>query len=229
MKIRSYLTNTTMPYILVTVLTIFIFLLDFCNIPFVSKKCGIIVFIILFITALIRDLNYKNWLLKLDEGKIKEYIRRGMYIERHNIGLGGAIETTKELFDVAISEILMQAGNLDHEFYENEVISNAIKSFLENKGKVRIICSPKQECDPETKTIFEFQNKQDYNIKILHSEKRPDLHFMVIDDKHYRIEKKHPPGKYYKANIIYNIHFFADFHKYIFIKNWREIENNEFS
>ena len=78
-----------------------------------------------------------------------------------------------------------------------------------------------------TKTIFNFQKDTSYDIKILHAKKRPDLHFMVVDNIHYRIEKRHPAEKHLSANILYNQHFAAGFHRYLFIKKWEEISKDE--
>lgn len=227
MKNFSFLTKTRFPYAIVTLLVIFSFL--FClpsyDTESYKKLASIFLFIVLFLIGLTRHYHYRRILLASNEEKIKDYIRQGMYIERHNRGLRGAIETSKELFDIASNEILIQAGDLDHEFYENEVIYNSLKRFLENGHKIRIICSPKERC--KSRTIFDFLKNPNYDIKILHAQERPDLHFMVIDDKHYRIEKKHPTEVHSDANILYNNCFAADFHKYLFMKSWKALKNDE--
>ncbi len=227
MGLKGLLTVTKLPYILLTLFLVSLFLI-FCppsglN-PFIP---GLIFFLIILPVAIIRDYHYRRRMLSsADRRKIKEYIRQGLSLERHNLGLQGALETSKELFDVAENEIIIQAGNLTHEFYENSVISNALEEFLKNGHKIRMICSPKDKCDPLTRTIFSFLNNRQYDIKIVYDKERPEIHFIVVDNKHYRLEKKHPPEVHFEANIFYNNSFAADFHRFLFLKKWQGLAEN---
>lgn len=229
MKTSLIFPKKKLPYIFIALLAIILFLFGYlCNIPFANKNGVILLFLILFMVALFRDYSYERKLKQTCQNKIPyEYIKKGMFFEIHNDGLKGALETSRQLFSVAQDEILIQAGNLDHNFYENESICSALEKFLQHKGRLRIICASEHDCDPKTHTILEFQHNKDFNIKISRAASRPELHFMVVDDVHYRVEKTHSPGKHYGANIVFNNHFFADFHKYIFIKEWRDIRDDE--
>jgi hypothetical protein len=178
--------------------------------------------------AFIRDFIRAKALSNVDGEKTKEYIRLGMPIAKRNSGLSGVLKTSEVLLDVADEEILMQAGNLDYKYYENKEICKILNGFLKNKkGKLRIICSPREECNSQTETIFRFQQNPGYNIEIAHATERPEAHFMVVDDKHYRLEKKHSPEEHYEADIMYNNPYFANFHRKLFIKKWKEVTESD--
>jgi len=220
MKLKYFLSINRWPYIIATLIILAIFFL-------VGKSATFPLFIFLFLIAAIRDFHYRQLVLNVDEEKIIKNIQNGMKINTSNRGLEKLIETSRQLFKVTSQELLIQAGNLDSEFYENDTICDGLRSILKKGCKVRIICSPLNECDQKTKTLFKFQENPKFDIKILHAHERPAVHFMVSDDKHYRLERKHMPGEHYEADIVYNNCIFANFNRKRFAKKWGEITGND--
>lgn len=219
MKFQYYLTPTRYPYIIATFISLFVFFL-------IGKSASFLLFILLFLIVLVRDFHYRKLALNTDKEKMIKNIQDGMKINVSNWGIEKLIETSKQFFEVTSQELLIQAGNLDPEFYENDIICNGLRRVLEKGCKVRIICSPLNECNPKTKTLFKFQENPNFDIKILHARERPDTHFMVSDNKHYRLERKHLPGVHYEADIVYNNCTFANFNRKRFAEKWREITGN---
>lgn len=184
-------------------------------------------FVLLYLVGMFKNSSYRKELASSNKEEIKEYIRLGLCVEQNNNGIPGARESSGMLFSVVEDELLIYAGNLNHDFYEYDTIQKSLEKILDAGHKIRLICAPREECDVETKTVFSFQNNPKYDFKLVHDKERPELHFMVVDKRHLRLERKHPPDKFYEAQITYNNNLDANFHKYLFVKRWKELTGDE--
>jgi len=87
--------------------------------------------------------------------------------------------------------------------YQNGAVQNSIAKALERGVKIHVACGPK----PETESIdilkaLVQQSKTDGKITLYTLKQSPALHFEVVDRKHVRIEKPHPPGETGTCSVI---------------------------
>jgi len=123
---------------------------------------------------------------------------------RTNYSFPERIAKGKELLGRANSSIKILSGTLNSEFYGNEEI---LKALRESKAKVEIIHGP----NVEENIISGLENlSPNGRIKLYKLDTEPLGHFMVIDEKHVRVESDHlATEKEKKAFIKYNSLFLA--------------------
>lgn len=106
-----------------------------------------------------------------------------------NEDMGVAATLTKNLLLKAKNDIKIISGALAHDFYEGYGISEALKQIVGNRRnlKVQIICGPNY--DKKSRGIINLAKRGDINLYI--SNKYPEKHFLLIDDKNVRAEVSH--------------------------------------
>jgi len=106
-----------------------------------------------------------------------------------NRSIDEAINMSKKLFDKAEHSIKIVSGSLDHSFYESFLIVDALKRASDRGVEVEIVCGP--DVDGETSQLFDLADAG--KIKLYQLDRRPSVHFIVVDGKHVRIEEYHTP------------------------------------
>ena len=120
-----------------------------------------------------------------------------------------SLKECKGLFGQANKSIHIVAGDLESTLFEDKEVLDILKQRMnrqKNPIDVQIIYGPKH--DPKTHTIFEWESP---NLLMAQVPTRPSAHFMIIDNKHTRVEEYHEQFKpERKAYIAYRTLFLAD-------------------
>lgn len=140
----------------------------------------------------------------------------GMYFERSfplrkvKNDRGQCRDVCSELFREAKETIQIVGGNLHHEFYSDDKIINDLDQALQRGVKIEVVCGP--EIDKKNDKLVNLaQNRK--HFKISHLPYYPKRHFMIIDRRHVRKEKKHPVAPLQhlemEGTVLYNRLFLA--------------------
>jgi len=110
----------------------------------------------------------------------------------------------KELIDRAQSWIGIVAGNLSHEFYDDPEILEAFRQAHGRGVEIEIIHGP--NVDEKSQAILRLA--QEGIVHLYRFPKRPKNHFVVVDEKHVKVEDFHLKDQlerqaYIKYNTIY--------------------------
>jgi len=95
----------------------------------------------------------------------------------------------------AEESIFILADRLTPYFYQHEAIQASIAKALKKGVNVALACGP----EPKAESIDALKSKAQEleekagKITLYVLKQRPTLHFVVVDRKHVRIEKPHPP------------------------------------
>jgi len=114
-----------------------------------------------------------------------------------------AKKTCIELFEDADDSIVILSGELNGEFYGDQRVRDALVKAGERGVSLRIGFGPQ----PSTKvlTVLEELGKRQTNVDLYPLLRRPDRHFMVVDQKTVRVQLEHRPGsEEHRAVVRYN-------------------------
>jgi len=108
----------------------------------------------------------------------------------------------------ASKEIKLVCGELDPKIYEDEKVIKAFKSFLEKKGKLKIIfssdCKEFEDSHPKLYKLI-YNNGFQELVSLYTAKKRPIQHFTLADTKNILIEApNHAPFGSRSSIIIYD-------------------------
>ena len=124
------------------------------------------------------------------------YVASFVLGERWNATIEDSRKECGNLFKGAKNSIRMVTGELQHDLFEdNRVLSllEDVSTRKENPVTVEIIHGPNP--DPRSKRIFKLQQRKNSRVHIMRLSKRPKTHFVLVDNKKFRIEKYHEANK----------------------------------
>ncbi len=128
--------------------------------------------------------------------KFLSFIASFILGERWNATIAHSGKECGNLFKGAKDSIRIVTGELQHELFEdNEVLSilEDLSTRKENPVTIEIIHGPNP--DPRSKRIFKLQQKAKGRVHIMRLPKRPLAHFILVDEKKFRVEKYHEANK----------------------------------
>ena len=99
------------------------------------------------------------------------------------------IRLSGELLEGPKKTIRIVGGDLDHTFYNNKRITEALKEALSSGVKVEIICGPR--IDKKDTALIDLEKKHD-SLTIDHLSYNPKRHFTIVDKRGVRLEGEHP-------------------------------------
>lgn len=120
-------------------------------------------------------------------GKIKRGLVEKILNVYPNAHGADAIVLSKELFNQAKHSIKIVAGELDAQFYEHPEIIKELEKAIERGVKVEVITGP--SLDLKTVQIPKWAEQGKLHLYKLRE--RPELHFIVVDGEHARLEEFH--------------------------------------
>ena len=122
----------------------------------------------------------------------------GIYINRD---LEKGIEQSTMLFERANQggSIKIVAGEIEKRFYNDSKIIKALEDAKDRKVSIDIIFGPIAESGNDT--ILKLWKEDKINLWLL--KERYPKHFMLIDDKHVRVEEFHLPGQKERRAFVY--------------------------
>ena len=143
--------------------------------------------------------------------RIYQSILRRLTGFANNDTLPDALKESKELFSKAQKSIHIVSGDLEAEFFEEPLVTEALRNVAtreKNPVSVQILFGP--EPDPNTHTLFEMAQELP-SVQLIRLPTRPGGHFVVVDGKHTRVEEFHEAlsGKR-KGYITTNTFFLGD-------------------
>ena len=113
----------------------------------------------------------------------------------HNETLEDGIVLTTALFNRAKSRIKIVSGKLNHDFYMDSRVQQALRRALRRGVHIEIIFGPdidkryfEKKDLPELKELIKKCGIEMYQLPY-----RNGGHFTVVDGKHVRVEEYHPP------------------------------------
>lgn len=129
-------------------------------------------------------------------------IRMGLYkdidtphtITRWNETIEDAINEIHKLFSLATRQVIIVSGSLNRRLWGNSIILNDLKLFIHNNIDLKILIGVNLEV-VENSSFYNFlrDNVIDSKIKLSMMPERPEVHFIIVDEAHVRLEKKHEP------------------------------------
>lgn len=108
-----------------------------------------------------------------------------------NTSLSAAITTTTELFNQAKETIWIVAGRLNEDLWASSDVIEAIEAAAKRNVEIRFIFGPK--IDPKNKEIPRLHKEGKIYLHKLGE--RPEAQFIVVDEKHARVEEAHIPSQ----------------------------------
>jgi hypothetical protein len=110
----------------------------------------------------------------------------------HNQTLESAIKEIDKLLNVANQEVVIVSGGLNHHIWNNNAIINDLNSILNKDINVEILIGPHLNCSKHSE-IYKYlkQRISHKSFSLYKLDKRPDAHFIIIDNAHIRLEKNH--------------------------------------
>lgn len=122
--------------------------------------------------------------------KVDEYIATDSPVVFGNYSQAHAACVIQKFLESAKDSVVILSGDFPGDFYQNGILE-AIKSAaerLKDKKKVRIITL---NGNTDSKLNALHQTGLEYRVGRLRDENKPVSHFMVVDDKRYRLEYPH--------------------------------------
>ena len=116
--------------------------------------------------------------------------------ERWNATITDSTRECNILFRSANNSIRIVTGELQHELFEDNEVLSILEDLSTRKEKpvtIEIIHGPNP--DPRSKRIFKLQQKAKGRVYIMRLPKRPLAHFVLVDEKKFRVEKYHEANK----------------------------------
>lgn len=138
------------------------------------------------------------------------YFERSFPLRRVKNDKGKCKDVCSDLFHEAKKSIRIVGGNLHHGFYSDNKIVKDLKEALQRGVNVEIVCGPK--IDAQNDKLLNLAQTAEH-FKIIHLPYYPQRHFMVVDGRHVRKEKKHSTNLTQhldvEGDILYNRPFLA--------------------
>jgi hypothetical protein len=111
---------------------------------------------------------------------------------RHNLTIDQSIDEIHKLFRMATEQVLIVSGCLNQKIWNNPIIVDDLKNFISLKIEIQILTGRKLGINRHSELYdLLLDNVKKGNIKLYVVEERPNIHFIVIDNSHVRLEKEH--------------------------------------
>lgn len=120
------------------------------------------------------------------------------YVEPHNMIMTESIEpidTRTKIINLLqrANEYIWISTGLDSDFYNDANVKKAMVDAIEKVKKVRIIIDGNVDVK-KTEVSWLFEITKELKEKIQIKQKEEVLHWLIVDGRHFRLEKPHPVG-----------------------------------
>jgi hypothetical protein len=111
---------------------------------------------------------------------------------RHNLTIEQSIDEIHKLFRMATEQVLIVSGCLNQKIWDNPIIIDDLKNFISLKIEIQILTGRKLGVKLHSSLHdLLLDNVKKGNIKLYIIDQRPNIHFIVVDNSHVRLEKEH--------------------------------------
>ena len=113
-----------------------------------------------------------------------------------------------KLIGSAKSQIHLVTGELDPAVFQDEFVKAAFAKVTARNNPVEVVILTGPNPDPQV--VHDLVDSNEH-IQMFQQAERPNVHFMVVDRSHVRVEEFHEPGTSERAAFVkYDTRFLAD-------------------